>query len=248
VIGERGGHATVRWELGEGWVASAAGNGPDPLTGDPGFDEALSAVRAMAESLEPRDPAYWLPIIDRSLRNGDPESTDGYRFGLHGSDGRSYVTLVDGIRVYSTLVVPGFPTDAFQLQTSKILSNGASIIPGEATVVRGLEGVYSEYNDQFGTPRRLLSWSEGPYQYRLLLGPGVDLDEGRQITGQLTPLGERAWTNAVFPDRVPADLGVDRRASIAVPEIAFQVPGEATPGVSSGDGQQTATTTTGSGP
>lgn len=246
LIGERGGHATVRWELADGWIASAAGNGPDPEPGDADFDDALSAVRSMAESLEPRNPAYWLPVIDRSLRNGDPESTDGYRLGLRGESGRTFVTSVDGVQAYSTLVVAGQPTDAFQLRVSKILADGPPAIPGDQTVVRGRPGRYSEYSDQMGRARRLLSWSEGPYEYRLLLGPDVALDDALRLTERLAPLDDGGWAAAVFPERIPADLGLDGGARTAFPELAYQVPGEVTDGAS-GSGPSVATTVSVSG-
>jgi hypothetical protein len=248
LIGERGGHATVRWELADGWVASVAGNGADPEPGDADFDDALSAVRSMAESLEAKDRGYWLPIIDRSLRNGDPESTDGYRLGLHGGTGRSYVTSVDGVQAYSTLVVPDQPTNAYQLRVSKILADGPPAIPGDETVVRGRPGKYSEYTDQMGRARRLLSWSEGPYEYRLLLGPGVALGDTLRLAERLTPLGDDEWAAAVFPEQIPTDLGLDDGTGIAFPQVVYQVPGELTEGASGSNGPSVATTVSGSGP
>jgi hypothetical protein len=224
VIGKAGGNLTARFEVGDGWIATAAAPGAPTNPEDPGYTEAVATLQAQAEALSPSGPDYWLPIIDRSMANGRTGDTRGYRLGLSGSHGRSYATELGGTSIVTALVVPGTPTNTFQLSSAAILGTEAPEVPGDSVRVRGHDGTVSTITEPDGPGARILTWNEDRFQHRLRFPTTTSLDDARKVAEQLERLTDDEFANAVFPTEVPSDL-------TAADLNAFQIPGETTPGV-----------------
>jgi hypothetical protein len=197
-----GGSAAVLFELGDGWMASVAATGDDPKYGTDGFDGALAEVRATADGLVPLGAEHWVPIVDTVMQDlGDPAEAC-YRLGLNPEDGGTFVTSIEPPQVDTTLTIAGAPTNAFQL----VSTPAPRTVPGGVQVdVRDRNGYHLVVQD-VAEPTQVLVWNEGDGQHRLHFPAGIPVDDAVSIANRLEVLDDQAWSDAIFPTSVPADL------------------------------------------
>jgi hypothetical protein len=217
LMGESDGNPTVLFELGDGFVATLSAVPPSGkgVPAAPPYDEVLPALVQLAEQLEVRGADYWVPILDQRDAAGAENGWPGYRLGLEGTDGRSYIGRIDGSSVHSELTVPGTPDGTYMLRTNALAAQAPQATeepqanqmpPGTPIRVRGHDGVLGAQKDNSDTIRRMLAWKEGGYQFRLYFSDAVTLDDALAVADRLQPLDEVSWAGALFPEQVPTTL------------------------------------------
>jgi hypothetical protein len=206
--GGPGGSPTVLVDLGDGWRAGVGSTGDDPRYGSEGFEEALALVRETADSVVPLGADHWMPIVDRMLRDLGGVEDVCYRLGLGPEDGRTFVTGLSPPQVLRMLTVPGFPTNSFELVSTP--AQGGSEPSGEPVRLggRAIDGARSVITEVGGRRRQVLTWIEDGYEFRLLFPLETDVNQAVSVADRLVVLDEQAWSDAVFPTAVPADLDV----------------------------------------
>jgi len=216
----------IRWAVAPGYVAQVAGS-----TGTSGTLDALVAdMQQVIASVQPTDEAAMLALLDAGAHSGDREASNGFRLGRPGAAG-TYLRQSFGTQLASTLVVPGLPTDTYQLRSDST-SVGADRLPGGPPIeVRGRPGVLDTQQDLGDRAHHLIAWIEDGWQHRLYFTDAVSTDDALAFAESLVVLDDDDWRAAVFPRTVPGDLP-------DVTWLSF---------TSDGDGS-TATTVVGSGP
>jgi hypothetical protein len=223
VTGTDRGNPVVIIDLGNGWGAELNAG---PVTSDdaaarPAAPELLPDLVQLAEQLEVRGAGYWVPIVDRQLAGsavgtlGHDSGWAGYRLGLQGDAGRSYVGTVDPLGVRSELTVPGTPDGTYMLRTNALATRDPAATeepqpnlmpPGASITVRGHDGVLGAQMDNDDTVRRMLAWQEDGYQFRLYFSDASTLPQALALAEQLRPLDDDNWAHALFADQVPTTL------------------------------------------
>ncbi len=201
LTGESDGLTTLRFDVGEGWIATLQGQ-QSPL--DPAT--VAARLRQVADSLRVQSPEDWAGLVDRIMGNGDRSTTGGQRLGVAGDAGTTLVQSVDLASVVSALVVPEAPTAAYQLRTTVVVDPGAELPSGARARVRDHDAVLAEQADSGGGAHRVLVWVEEGFEHRLFFSAVVSAEQANAMADRLTVLDDSTWRTALFPTAVPASL------------------------------------------